>query len=338
LPTSTCCFMGSFLTIICKGPCGHSGCLHKLCIYDATTGHCTENKKVNQLRGKLEGEPLADGILNVYRIWQLPSWPHKLKWYQQAWKLGKRMQDPKFSKPAWQKIFLGEHQRDPCDETRLAIEHRERKEVLRYLEDISKQLVWSEGVWETHIFHGVPTFEVAKQIGRTGFAANLQRTKGWFGDGAYASTSALYVFRYALGMQEVWEAKGLRGFLVAGRACWSQVYPVTQADNSEDAFTSGLKGKPIGAQSALGSDMQFACVRGHAPCGHEMRRTYHACRPGERPDFTELVVREECQLLPEFIVEAVVTQDEQALSRAKLEAEQWGRQCVALPCHGLDLR
>jgi len=218
---------------------------------------------------------------------------------------------------------------DPEERMKLAVEHRERKEVLQYLEELSEPLPRLEGVWATAIFHGVTNFEVAEQISQTGFAANVQRTKGWFGEGPYASTSALYACRYSLGMQEAWEKRGSRGYLVAGRACWSQAYPVTQADNTEDEFTPGLKGQPVGGYGAngvaSGCDAHFACVRGHAPCGDEGRRTYHACRAGERPDFTELVVREECQLIPDHIIEVEVTQDENALLRAKWEAESWGR-------------
>jgi len=109
---------------------------------------------------------------------------------------------------------------------------------------------------------------------------------------------------------------------------------VTQADNTEDEFTPGLKGQPVGGYGAngvaSGCDAHFACVRGHAPCGDEGRRTYHACRAGERPDFTELVVREECQLIPDHIIEVEVTQDGNALLRAKWEAESWGQECIVL--------
>jgi len=184
-------------------------------------------------------------------------------------------------------------------------------------------------VWATRVFHGAKSEELCRRICQLGLAANVQQTKGWFGEGPYATTSLMYSLRYCGGMREVWELKGEVHHVVVMRACWSQLYPATQADNVDGETKPFLKGKPVGgwaADGSLGSDAHFACVRGHMPNDEEPRRVYHACHAGERPDFKELVVREECQLLPEFIIQVAVTDNEDALSNLRRASENWGRQ------------
>ncbi len=123
--------------------------------------------------------------------------------------------------------------------------------------------------------------------------------------------------------------RGRTGFLVAGRAAFSHVYPVTQADNLEYPLKAGLKRKPIGGHKAPGARAaiaHFACVRGQPPFHEHTNRTFHACQPGERPDGTELVVHQENQWLPEFLIEVEVGTDDHKLRLARPDAEKAARQ------------
>jgi len=296
-------------------------------LYDANISEVqpADRPVVMELCDKVEGAPGANRCLKVLRVEQVDTPLLSKMWHLQVQKLSLRALDPRFPKPTWRDPDYAE----PCSELRdqEASHLHEREKVWEHLKTISSR--WEDAeVWTTRVFHGAPSYDVARSICELGFTANVQRTKGWFGEGPYASPSPTYALRYSMGMQDFWDARGCKGYIVAARACWSQVYPATQADNTEGELTPGLKGKPVGglaAQGAIGCDAHFACVRGTAPHGEERRRTYHCCQDGQRPDSTELVVREECQLLPEYILEVAVTEDERTLQLAKLMAEHWGR-------------
>jgi len=161
---------------------------------------------------------------------------------------------------------------------------------------------------------------------------------------------ALYAARYGLGTKPVYECRSQETcFLVCGRAVYSDVYPVTQANN-ESPLRPALKGKRIGEPKlgTKGCDGHFVCVKGVPPhnpdkegdalvvpriwdpeastwaCG-EKNWTFHPCFPGERAEATELVLNEDDQLLPEFIVEVQVTSDVDLLTRMKHVFEEMGR-------------
>ena len=88
-------------------------------------------------------------------------------------------------------------------------------------------------------------------------------------------------------------------------------------------------------REARDADVHFVCVHGVPPFGDEKRRTYHACHPGQRPQGTELVVNMESQLLPEYILEVRVTDDDAPLQKMRSVAEHFEH---ALPTDVLPLR
>lgn len=196
-----------------------------------------------------------------------------------------------------------------------------------------------QGVWTSRVFHGPPSEQVASDICETGLTSRLAKTKGWFGEGPYVSKDAAYALRYCW-QSEFWNNPGKTGFLVAGQACFSNVYPVTQADNSEGPWEPGLKGKPIGGRAALGTkgcDAHFVLVRPVPPHGCEKRRTYHACHCRERHEGSELALSQEAQFLPEYIIEVVVKNDEHLLERAKKAAAERDAETLASMLEGISL-
>ncbi|CAE7380284.1 unnamed protein product [Symbiodinium microadriaticum] len=113
--------------------------------------------------------------------------------------------------------------------------------------------------------------------------------------------------------------------VIVAKMVYLQVYPVTEADDSAPS-EPGLKGKAIGkASGARGCDCQFVCVRGHPPQGKHKNRHYLACKHGERPEATEIVISQEIRLLPEYVVKVEVTNDGELCKRIQVAAENWGR-------------
>ena len=214
-------------------------------------------------------------------------------WNLEKERLQQRSLNTSLPKPTW---HSGPSDSETPDS---ACKRREREEVAWQLLSASRR---EGGVRTCRVFHGCSTWEAAKSICRSGFASNVQTTKGWFGEGMYTTLSAPYALRYALGMRDFWEQPGAEGLVIVAKLVYAQVYPVTQADN-DTPLKPGLKGKQIAAaDGALGCDCQFVCVRRHPPFGNRSNFTYHACSHGERPDATEIVVNQEARILPEYIV------------------------------------
>mmetsp|Transcript_16862 Transcript_16862/g.52770 ORF Transcript_16862/g.52770 Transcript_16862/m.52770 type:complete len:408 (-) Transcript_16862:59-1282(-) len=299
-------------------------------LHDASTGQGAGLAATAELREAVESVAEAGGALKVEKIWWVSNPGLQRAWELERQKLAHRSKDDSFPKPSW------DQRGDDSD--RAILQHRERKDVLHYLLSRSEPVL--DGVWATRFFQGPPDFETAAAVCSTGLAGNVQKVKGWYGEGSYVSLTAPYALRYALGMKELYECEGQVGFLVAGRAVFSQVYPVTQADNSESPLDPGLKGKPVGGRAAAGLqgvDAHFVCVRGVPPYGSELRRTYHACMPGERPEGTELVASQDSQYLPEYIIEVRVTSDRAILRRMRVVAEHFGRAPPASRAAGWSL-
>jgi len=274
---------------------------------------------------------LAPGALNVLKVQKIyqpkPSsaeaTQRKREWRDQAEKLQSRAVDPTFPKPTWliEKLPHKTHE----ERVAQARAKREREEVLWHLLCASHRDHKLPNVSMVRVFHGCPKLDIAQSIFRNGFAANVQKTKGWFGEGIYTSTSAPYALRYALGMRDFWDKPGQTGYVIAGRAVFVHVYPVTQQDN-DSPLKPALKGHRIAApESATGCDAHYVNVRGHPPNEDYVNRTYHACCEGERPDGNELVVGQESQILPEYIVEVRVCGDDNGCEFVRLAAEHWGR-------------
>lgn len=299
---------------------------------ECSTG--TDDDAVEDLIRAFELPPGAHDMLKVQSIYKPPPDSEMVKNRQNEFdaeskKLQERADDPDFPKPSWLCI---ESATDKTDEelAEYACARREREEVLWHLESASQRKL--SKVRSVRVFHGCSSLEVAKSIFRTGFAANVQKTKGWFGEGVYSSLSAPYAMRYALGMQDHWEKMGESGYVVAAQAVFAQVYPITQADNDEPLkpkFKGARIGFPAGAQ---GCDAHFVCVRGFPPNENHGNRTYHACEAGQRPDGTELVVSQEVQLLPEYIIHIKVSSDPLVCKHVHVAAERWGRSREITPC------
>mmetsp|Transcript_76669 Transcript_76669/g.197456 ORF Transcript_76669/g.197456 Transcript_76669/m.197456 type:complete len:533 (-) Transcript_76669:346-1944(-) len=286
--------------------------------------------KVLDLLTAFEQAPRARGVLEVQEIRRLTlnsecANSRRTQWKYYIKDLQQRAEDKNFPKPnLWNRDDLGPGQQ------------RERQEVWWHLLSMSRRHVddYGEGeescpdVWTAPVFHGCSSEEVAESIMKTGFAGNVQKTKGWFGEGIYTSTSAPYALRYSFNMTDFWDRPGQTGVVVAGRAAFCQVYPVTQADN-DAPLRPGMKGKRIAsAKEASGCDAHFVCVRRHPPNDDHDNWTYHACAEGERPDGTELVVNQEVQYLPEYVVKVRVRDDPDALrlcEQVREAAGSWGR-------------
>lgn len=209
------------------------------------------------------------------------------------------------------------------EQIRLATEKRDREEVYQDLMQGAERKPGLSKVWTAKIFFGNTSLDVLTKIFRNGWAMSQVHTKGWFGEGIYCTRSALYAMRYALGMREIWDCPGETGFVIAGRVVFGNVFPVTQADNDEPGV-SALKSKRL----AEDCDAHYVCVRGVPPNAQHANRTYHACEERQRPDANELVVNQEAQLLPEYLVKVRVVDDPQLCTQIRLAEEHWGRRPV----------
>lgn len=297
-------------------------------LYDVATGEGAALAATAELREAVERVREACGALQVEKIWKVRSLCREKAHELEKQKLAQRAKDDGFPKPCWDQTS--------DDNMSSILQHFDRKVVLDYLLSRSTQVL--DGVWTTRFFQGPRDFATAVAECSTGLAGNVQKVKGWFGEGSYVSLTALYALRYALSMKDIYECPGEVGFLVAGRAAFSQVYPATQADNSQGPLDPGLKGKPVGGRgSCAGIDAHFACVRSVPPYGSEERRTYHACMPGEQPEGTELVVSQESQYLPEHIIQVRVTSDGAVLHRMRVVAEHFGRAPLTSRAAGFSL-
>ena len=267
-----------------------------------------------------EQAPSARGALQVSEIFKA-NVPDDLvaSWHAQKRILEDRNKDPNFPKPTWQDNTPEKEHLDA--ETRAAL-CREREEVAWQLLSMSHR--HEGGVRSCRVYHGCPSWQVATSICRTGFA-NVAQTSGWFGEGLYTTLHAPCALRYGLGMRDFWEKPGETGWVIVAKMVYLQVYPVTEADDSAPS-EPGLKGKAIGkASGARGCDCQFVCVRGHPPQGKHKNRHYLACKHGERPEATEIVISQEIRLLPEYVVKVEVTNDGELCKRIQQAAENWGR-------------
>jgi len=274
-----------------------------------------------------EQAPSARGALDVLEVWRADV-PQDLKqsWETEKRKLQDRNRNPNMKKTSWQDQEPGKDGIDiDMDATRAACLRREREEVAWQLLSVSHK--HEGGARSCRVYHGCPDWKVAQSICHTGFAANLAKTKGWFGEGLYSTLNAPYALRYSLGMSDFWEKPGAEGWVIAAKLVYSQVYPVTVADDSTPLISEpGLKGRRIGAaDGARGCDCQFVCVRGHPPNAKHKNRHYLACKPGERPEATEIVVDQEARILPEYLVNVQVTGDAKLCKRIQLASEHWGR-------------
>jgi len=278
---------------------------------------------IDDLLAAFERAPLARDVVHVQEIRRVrqDSTCHR-RWELEVEKLQQRAEADDFPKPSWML------------DTNRSARQREREEVWWHLLSSSRRHPKATKVWTARIFHGC-TESAAKSILTTGFASNVQATKGWFGEGIYATTSATYGLRYGLGMTDFWDNPGKSAFVIAGRAAFSEVYPVTQADDESPLQTvddgcvprtPGLKGKRIAcAPGAKGCNAHFVCVRRHEPFGEHKNATYHPCAEGERPDGTELVVNQESQYLPEYLVKVKICDDPELCAAVRQASLSWGR-------------
>lgn len=247
--------------------------------------------------------PFAKGLLSVKHISKSDNEGLKSLWDRQIDVLSEQASKPQFQ-PRWHE------EGDP-------IEMQDREYVKsQAMQGTSAQ---SSGVWSCRVFHGTTGKEEAQSICKTGLSSILAETTGWYGEGCYISKDAAYALRYCW-KTEFWNSPRKTGFLVAGRACFSNVFPVTNGDD--------LRGKPIGgkaARGAKGCDAHFVLVRPVPPHGQEERRTYPVCGPHERHKGNELVISNPFQFLPEFIIEVCVGSNEDLLQRAKAAADDEDR-------------
>jgi hypothetical protein len=267
-----------------------------------------DRRDVQELLKAVEKAPGAHGLLEVQDIRKLTCPLLEAAHNCQVKRLQRRAELSE-SKGAWQQLVQN-------PDVLL-----DKQQVHGRLFDFATNLAdeGAKDVWSACVFHGAPSAQRANAIAREGFASNLQATTGWFGEGPYSSLNADYALRYCW-RSEFWNHPNNVGYLVVARACFVNVYPVTQADNFGDPMEPGLKGKPVGGYSALGSrgcDAHFACVRSYEPRDGEERVTYHACFPCEREEGTELVVSQEAQLLPQYIMKVRVRDNPTAVRKIR---------------------
>lgn len=271
-----------------------------------------------------EESPGAHGLLKVLAVYKVQAeseaWrSREAEWMLAVKKLSARACDPDFPKPTWKDS-------SSADTESVVADRFEREEVLRQLTTVAEPREDFPKVQNVNIYHGCPSLQVALSIFRLGFAANVQKTKGWFGEGVYATTEAAYALRYTIGMQDFWEnsVAGQSGYVIAGRAVYSHAYPVTRAEN-EAPLKPGLKGTRIAfAPGARGADLQFACVRGVPPNDDHNNRTYHSAPRYARHEATELVTNQEAHLLPEYIVHVGISDDSIKRERLRKYVEDSG--------------
>lgn len=288
-----------------------------------SSGKSADN--VFALRHAVENAPGAPGLLSVTRIYEIcHSEQQKISFGQAIQKLQCRAADPSYPKPTWRDEGL------TGDPARNAAMQREREEVLWQLFGASEPAEPSGLVKRVRVFHGCGNKAAAQCIASTGLAANIAKTKGWFSEGIYGTLSAPYALRYALGMEDFWEAaQGRTGIIIAATAIFSQVYPVTRAvDYTRDPQMCDLKGQRL----KRGCDAHFVCVRRTPPSGDEARWTYHSCFEGQRPHATELVIQQEEHILPEYAIEVELVQGNEAAdlrAQARLAALHWAQPAAA---------
>jgi len=272
-------------------------------VYNRESGilvHDESLETVKKMKAAVELEaPFANGVLSVTRIMKANNEMVESQWQNQIAILHEQASKPQFQ-PRW---------REEGDAT----ENQDREYVnSQLMQGASEE---TPRVWSCRVFHGTPGEVEAKGICETGLNNTLAQTTGWFGEGCYSSKDAAYALRYCW-KTEFWNIPGQTAFIVAGRACFSNVFPVTGEDD--------LRGKPIGAKAAKGAtgcDAHFVLVKPVLPHGQEKRRTYQACSPHERHKGNELVIYDRFQFHPEYIMEVCVGNDADLLQRAKAAAD-----------------
>lgn len=279
-------------------------------IFDSRDGYLDPafEHKVKELQGKFEQAPGASGLLQVDSVYLIQNGARERQYKLAVENLHERVSDHDFPKPAWQ------------DEELPAKWKHDREVVLDDLKRISEPALGA--VSQATVYHGCAK-KASRLISNTSFAANVQRTKGWYGEGVYTTTEPMYALRYAFGFTEFWEATPqMIGTVLVAQAAFASVYPVTRADYTKDPLKCDLKGERL----KYGCDAHVASVRRTPPHGDEPRWTYQACEGDQRAEARELVIQQEVHLLPQFVVEVRVLDNSTRRSEMRKLFEQPGEQ------------
>lgn len=128
--------------------------------------------------------------------------------------------------------------------------------------------------------------EAANKIAQTGFAALSKLDSGYFGTGIYFTSDVRYAQFYS---QAASKSSNNLCFVLAA-VCPGNVYPVTEAHDGENS----LRGKP--AQSGYQSHYTNVVSKNGDKFGH-------VCNPPTADNYDELVVFQDVQALPLFVIE-----------------------------------
>jgi len=119
---------------------------------------------------------------------------------------------------------------------------------------------------------------IAKAISKTGFAALSSLDSGFFGKGIYFSTSSKYALPYAT-LQP--DPVIIISYIVPGN-----IYPTSEQHKGPNS----LAGKPL---KTPGYNSHYVLTRTDG---------FALSNPTESPFYDEIVLPEECQVVPAFIV------------------------------------
>ena len=180
-----------------------------------------------------EQAPSARGALHVLEVWRADVPQHlKQSWDTEKRKLQDRNRNPNMKKTSWQDQEPGKDGIDiEMDAKTAASLRREREEVAWQLLSVSHK--HEGGARSCRVYHGCPDWNVVQSICHTGFAANLAKTKGWFGEGLYSTLNAPYALRYSLGMSDFWEKPREGGWVIAAKLVYLHKWLQSQEFRAE---------------------------------------------------------------------------------------------------------
>ena len=130
------------------------------------------------------------------------------------------------------------------------------------------------------VWHGTRP-EILPSLFKTGFASLASADAGYFGKGHLFAYEAEYSYRVYS-----------KGALIDQLVCCFSAYPVIDGD------MLNLKAKPI--MPIMMRMWRLWCLKIHSI---QIPKVIFLVKPGQRPQYTEVVVFESCAMLPRYLVE-----------------------------------
>jgi len=155
---------------------------------------------------------------------------------------------------------------------------KKRREVLQDYQNYVHQFPWNRAEDELvpiiPVLHGT-SYDVAVSISKTGFVALSNIDAGWYGKGIYFSTNAYYCLPY---MENYKNPAALVAFVFLGHT-----YPVVESPDADNSL--------LGCPLQSGFNSHYVLTNRHG-----------GIRVDKEKHFAEIVVEQESQILPAFIL------------------------------------